>query len=136
MPALEGAPGSNQTLRILIDANMSTHWVATLRNMGHEVLHWREIGSETAPDDAIMDWARTNQFIILTQDLDFGILLARGRHRNPSVVQLRVPETLTEASVAAMRELLDSFRYVLLEGAFVSIDSNRNRVRILPLDAS
>ncbi len=36
-----------------------------------------------------MDYARANDYIVLTHDLDFGTILAATRGTGPSVVQIR-----------------------------------------------
>jgi len=63
-------------MRIVIDMNLSPDWCATLAAAGHEAVHWSQVGDPRAPDVTIMAWARDNNRIVLTHDLDFGALLA------------------------------------------------------------
>jgi predicted nuclease of predicted toxin-antitoxin system len=80
-----------------------------------------------------MRWAAEHDHVVLTNDLDFAAILAATRTRRPSVLQLRsdllTPETMGAAVLAAVREAHDE----LLDGAIVSIDVARSRLRVLPL---
>ena len=74
-------------MRVLLDMNLSPHWVPVLANAGHEVEHWSSIGPATATDQQIVEYAIDNACVIITHDLDFGILLATGGLGAPSVFQ-------------------------------------------------
>ena len=71
--------------------------------------------------------------MILTNDLDFGIALAIANTEKPSVVQIR-SEDLRPASIA--NQVLIALRQMQLEleeGALLTIDPKRTRLRLLPL---
>jgi predicted nuclease of predicted toxin-antitoxin system len=69
----------------------------------------------------------------LTADLDFGAILAATQARRPSVVQVRgdilAPRVIGGAVLTALRQA----RQELLDGALISVDAARARLRILPL---
>ena len=71
---------------------------------------------------------------MLTHDLDFGTSLATTGSLRPSVVQLRSidvsPTTIGPSVIAALRQTSDELR----DGALVTVDVNRARVRLLPLE--
>jgi hypothetical protein len=67
-------------VRFVVDMNLSPEWVALLANEGHDILHWRDIGLESAGDDEIMDWAAHEQRVVLTAWF-------RGRSRNPGIIR-------------------------------------------------
>jgi predicted nuclease of predicted toxin-antitoxin system len=71
--------------------------------------------------------------IVLTSDLDFGAILAATRERRPSVVQLRsdalTPDAVGALVLAAIRESGQE----LSEGALLSVEVARARLRVLPL---
>ena len=96
-------------------------------------MHWSEIGPANTPDPAIMAYAAANGFVILTSDLDFGIALAITNTETPSVVQIR-SEDLRPASIAMQVVLaLRQMRAELEEGALLTVDPKRTRLRLLPL---
>ena len=84
-------------------------------------------------DVEIMAYARTNDWIVITHDLDFGAILAATRGEKPSVVQIRAedinPDVIGLQIVAALRQMADE----LEAGALLTVDSNRTRLRVLPL---
>lgn len=77
--------------------------------------------------------AADERAIVLTNDLDFGTILAARGHSGPSVIQLRAadlrPEVLGDLLLAATARISEE----LLAGALVTIDPGRTRVRVLPL---
>lgn len=120
-------------MKILIDMNLSPQWVETFSNAEIESVHWSTVGDPRATDRTIMAWALTNQYIVFTNDLDFGTLLAATQAQLPSVIQVRtqdvLPESIGELVVAAFRQ----FEPQLEAGALMTIDKTRLRVRILPI---
>ena len=120
-------------MKIVLDMNIPPIWVQFLNNAGHNAIHWSNIGDIRAEDTEIMEWARINKHIVFTHDLDFGSLLYTTGAKAPSVVQLRV-ENILPSSVG--NELLKTLKIATEElnnGALITIDPRRQRVRILPL---
>jgi len=76
-------------MKILVDMNLSPSWIPLLEADGYETKHWSQVGSPSAPDTEIMQWARENRFVVLTHDLDYGALLFATQTTAPSVIQLR-----------------------------------------------
>ncbi|HEX3971456.1 MAG TPA: DUF5615 family PIN-like protein [Stellaceae bacterium] len=76
-------------MKFVIDMNLSPLWCETLRQAGWEAVHWSAIGSGTASDAQIMEYARQNDSVVFTADLDFTAILATSRAGKPSLVQLR-----------------------------------------------
>jgi predicted nuclease of predicted toxin-antitoxin system len=84
-------------------------------------------------DVEIMAYARAHNYIVMTHDLDFGAILAATHGDKPSVVQIRAedarPEMVGEMVISALKQMTSE----LHEGALLTIDSNRTRLRLLPL---
>ena len=91
------------------------------------------IGPVDAADARIMSQAEAHDFVVLTHDLDFGAILAATQGEKPSVVQIRAgdvsPEAIGLQVVAASRQKEPE----LSAGALLTVDSNRTRLRVLPL---
>ena len=121
-------------MKILIDMNLSPLWVGYLTDVGIEAVHWMTIGDLAAIDRVILTYAQTQGYIVFTNDLDFGTLLAMMKVSLPSVIQLRnqdlMPDVIGEIVVSALRQ----FETQLESGALVTIDTTRLRVRLLPID--
>lgn len=120
-------------MKILLDVSLSPQWKLTLSHAGFETVHWSAIGAANAEDYEILDFARATGYVIFTQDLDFGILLARSRNDRPSVIQVRtkaiLPEDIGPHVIAALRQMEQE----LENGALLTIDPHRYRIRMLPL---
>lgn len=76
-------------MRILIDMNLSPAWVQEFKLYQIEAVHWSSVGKFDAPDIILMEWARQNDYIVFTHDLDFGTALALTKAEKPSVIQVR-----------------------------------------------
>jgi predicted nuclease of predicted toxin-antitoxin system len=113
--------------------NLSPRWVGVLADAGFAAAHWSALGAKAAPDSEIMAYARANGFVVLTHDLDFGAILAATRGEKPSVVQIRAedvsPDVIGRQVIAALRQMESE----LEEGALLTVDPNRTRLRVLPL---
>jgi predicted nuclease of predicted toxin-antitoxin system len=120
-------------MKLVVDMNLSPQWAGWLRGVGHEAVHWCDIGAFDAADATILAWARDNGFIVLTQDLDFGAILAVTGGSGPSVVQLRAARSSTAALGPLVADALRSAEEALLAGALVTIDDRRHKVSLLPL---
>lgn len=121
-------------MKILIDMNLSPRWVEAFMAAGLETAHWFAIGDPRASDRSIMEWARSNGYIVFTHDLDFGAILAATQASGPSVIQVRTENVLPEDAGEAVIAAVQRFKDVLEQGALISIDPARARARILPLD--
>jgi predicted nuclease of predicted toxin-antitoxin system len=113
----------------VIDMNLSPEWSARLASEGHDAVHWRDVGSASASDDAIMDWAADEDRIVLTADHDFAAAIATRALAAPSVVQLRTSNTDPDGVGAFVLQCISVAAEELRGGAILTIDSGRARLR-------
>jgi predicted nuclease of predicted toxin-antitoxin system len=120
-------------MKLLVDMNLSPRWINVLADAGIEAVHWSTLGAPNAPDTAIMAFAKTNDYAVLTHDLDFSAILAATHGEKPSVVQIRAddvsPDVIGRQVIGALRQMADE----LEDGALLTIDPSRTRLRVLPL---
>lgn len=119
--------------QILVDMNLSPDWIALLKANGWPAIHWTSVGDARATDQAIMAWARENDAIVFTHDLDFGTTLALTHAVGPSVIQLRGQEVLPDRASPSVLAALRQYEAELEAGALVVVDTAKARVRILPI---
>ena len=121
-------------MRLLVDMNLTPRWVGYFNAEGHQSVHWSSVGSVTAKDREICDYARMYGFILLTNDLDFPQILAHARASGPSIVLLRgEPLTPEERGIPLLRAL-DDCAEQLAAGSILTLDwTDRPRARLLPL---
>jgi len=120
-------------MKILVDMNLSPRWANFLKGNGIEAIHWSSIGSPNAPDTEIITYAKAHDFTILTNDLDFGFILAITQGNKPSVIQMRTgvlgPDRIGNIVISAIRLLTADID----RGALVTINPRKTRVSLLPL---
>lgn len=113
--------------------NLSPLWVEALADRGFAATHWSEVGDPGAPDQEIMEWARSEDHIVFTHDLDFSRMLALTQATGPSVIQLRSQLVLPDEAGLIVVGALRQHSELLEKGALVVIDTLTSRARILPI---
>jgi predicted nuclease of predicted toxin-antitoxin system len=120
-------------MKLLVDMNLSPRWCACLHAGGFEAMHWSELGVACAADVDIMAYARASTFVVLTNDLDFGAILAATGGTSPSVVQIRARDISPDAIGTQVLFALKQCEVDLSAGALLTIEADRSRLRLLPL---
>ena len=121
------------SIAILIDMNLSPDWVAELSQHGWSSVHWSTIGNPRATDREIMAWARENDHVVFTHDMDFGTMLALTHASGPSVIQVRGQNVLPNHMAPTVVAALTQHETDLAAGALVVVDESKSRVRVLPI---
>ena len=120
-------------MKILLDMNIPLMYSSLLEEKGIDSTRWSDLGSCNAKDTEIMGFARDNDYIVLTCDLDFSAILSTTHDLKPSVVQIRASLIHAERAVDLIAEALKSNADDLERGALLSIDIKKARLRLLPL---
>ncbi|WP_372424623.1 DUF5615 family PIN-like protein [Salinarimonas chemoclinalis] len=120
-------------MRIVVDMNLSPAWVDRLRSGGHDAVHWSSVGSPDAPDVDVMAWAAAEGRVVLTNDLDFGAILAASGDTGPSVVQVRSQRPRVSRIGDIVLAAIARAEQELREGALLTLDTSKSRLRVLPL---
>ncbi len=120
-------------MTFLIDMNLSPLWVSFLASNRIVAVHWSTVGEPRAADSEILDFAAARGWIVLTHDLDFGVLLAASGTNTPSVVQVRCQDVLPSAIGDVVVRAIGAAGPHLETGALVTVDALRHRIRLLPI---
>ena len=120
-------------MKLVIDMNLSPDWVQVFTLEGWMAIHWSTVGDPRAADALIMDWARSNDYVVFTHDLDFGVLLAHSRADGPSVIQVRTQDIMPQHFKSRLVQVLRQYESMLDSGALVTVDEGKARVRVLPI---
>lgn len=120
-------------MRIIDDLHISPRTVEFLRSAGHDVVRVNEVLPVTASDITIVHKAMEQQRIVLTQDLDFTAIVSLSGKNAPSVVTLRLSSSRVEHVNAILERVLPTIEKLLAEGALVTVQDDRVRRRILPI---
>ena len=115
-------------MRILADESCDFSVVIGVRAAGHDVVAITEKMSG-AKDEEVIDLARSEQRLLLTEDKDFGQLVFAAAKMNSGVVLIRYPAT-TRSSLAADVTKLLAGRKETLYGCFAVLQPGRARVSL------
>lgn len=122
------------TIRLLADMNISPRTVEALRQHGWDIVRVSQCLPVKASDQEILDLARREDRVLVTQDLDFSALLALGGYERPSLITIRLtvadPKTITRR----LLEMLPQCGQVLQEGCAITVENVTTRVRRLPVE--
>jgi predicted nuclease of predicted toxin-antitoxin system len=120
-------------MKLLLDQGLPRMAAELLRAFGFDTLHIGEIGYATATDAAILQLALGEQRIVVTLDADFHALLALSAAPAPSVIRIRIEGLRAQALAALIQAVIAQCEEELAQGAVVTVQDARLRVRRLPL---
>lgn len=120
-------------LKYLADIHISPLTVDALQASGLMIQRVANVLSPQAKDSEIVALAHLQDWIILTQDLDFSALIARSGEMRPSVISLRLQDASPTRVTQLLLSILPSLQKDLAQGAIVSIDEGGIRIRMLPV---
>jgi predicted nuclease of predicted toxin-antitoxin system len=83
-----------------------------------------------------MSWARDNDHIVFTNDLDYGTLLFVTGATAPSVIQIRGEDLRPTSAGEMILSALRVAEYELTQGALITVEPRRRRLASLPLRRS
>lgn len=121
-------------MRFPIDAALSPRVAGILARAGHDALHARDLGLQSADDRVIFDRAASEDRILVSADTDFGAILALRQAVRPSVILLRGPsQRRPEAQADLLMQNLPAITEALERGSIIVFEEARIRIRALPI---
>lgn len=120
-------------MKLLLDQGLPLSAAALLRDIGIDTVHVGEIGMSKAEDTEIIRRAIEEERVVATLDADFHTLLALDEAIFPSVIRIRVERLRAQAIKDLLLMVIDKCSEELLQGAAITVEPNRLRVRLLPL---
>jgi predicted nuclease of predicted toxin-antitoxin system len=122
-----------KNIRLLADVHISPKTVADLQKQGYEIMRSSEVLPANAPDINILEFARTENWVVLTQDLDFSMLVALSRYSQPSLITLRLSSAKPDIVTQKLLDVLPQIEEALQEGSAITIQDESIRIRKLPV---
>jgi len=113
-------------MRFLVDECTGTKVAHYLREQSHEVFSVYE-EARGLDDDAIIQKAFAENWILITNDKDFGEKVYRERHPHHGVIFLRLEDERAANKIEVLRKLIESHADNLKD-QFVTVTESRVRV--------
>ena len=118
-------------MKMLLDQGLPRSCVELLRRAGIDAVHTGECGLATASDAEILDFARSENRVVVTLDADFHALLQVSNAAGPSVIRVRIEGLRAQALAGVLCKVIEQCPNDLATGAMVSVQADRVRVHRL-----
>jgi len=120
-------------MKLLLDQGLPRSASYLLTEAGIDTTHVSDLSLSDADDQEILQQARENDQIIVTLDADFHTLLALSQVSSPSVIRVRIERLRAQTLADLILRVTDECRVELQQGAVVTVEQTRFRMRRLPL---
>jgi predicted nuclease of predicted toxin-antitoxin system len=110
-------------MRFLVDECTGPAVARWLREQSHEVFSVYEEARGMADDD-ILDKAYLEDWILITNDKDFGEKVYRERHPHHGVILLRLQDERAAAKIEAIEKLVDGYEEQLADAFVVATEAS------------
>ncbi len=120
-------------MKFLLNMNIPRIFGEKLTQLGFECTHIGDRNMAKSPDYEIVEIARNKKEVIITNDLDYGHLLAISGMSSPSVIIFRLRNNHTENMFECFTRAWSSIEGALENGAIIILDDHVMRIRKLPI---
>jgi predicted nuclease of predicted toxin-antitoxin system len=122
-------------VKLLLDQGLPRGAREILQRLGFDAAHTGDVGLARASDESILDWAESEERVVVTLDADFHRILALRSVPRPSVLRIRAQGLRAEEVAELVATSITSCSGDLDAGAAVTVDNTgaAPRVRRLPL---
>ena len=120
-------------MKLLLDQGLPLSAATLLCDAGIDTIHVGEIGMSEAEDSDIIQRARDEGRVVATLDADFHTLLALDVANTPSVIRIRVERLRAQALTNLLLTVIAECEEDLKQGAAITVEPSRIRIRRLPL---
>ena len=120
-------------MKLLLDQGLPRSIVAELQKINIDSIHVGDIGMAASTDSEILKKALDESLTVITLDSDFHTILASLGNNKPSVVRLRIEGLKAKELAGIIKNVIESVKDEILNGAAISVNKKGIRVRSLPL---
>ena len=100
-------------MKLLFDMNLTPNWISWFGDRGFEAVHWDSVSARNTPDEVLLAWAASESHVVVTNDLDFGQILALTHSTGPSVILIRGSKVLPSQIGDVVIDVLTTYQQEL-----------------------
>jgi predicted nuclease of predicted toxin-antitoxin system len=101
--------------------NISPLTVGELRKLGWDIVRVPEVMDRKSKDADILAYARDHDKVVITQDLDFSMILALGGYTKPSLINLRLENARPDFVTSRIIDVISIMERELRQGVVVRL---------------
>ena len=120
-------------MKLLLDQGLPRSAASLLTAAGIDTVHVGDLGLSTAEDAVILQSGHETGRTVVTLDTDFHAILAMSGAVIPSVIRIRIEGLRGEDLAELLLTVIAQCTADLEQGAAVTVQSGRIRIRRLPL---
>ena len=120
-------------MKFLVDMALSPALAQWLRSRGHDAVHAGAVNLHRAPDTEIISYARRDDRIVVTADLDYPRLLALSAADGPAVILFRGGDWRESQAIDRLAVAMSIIPEDEMSRSLVVVEKSRIRRRPLPL---
>jgi len=112
-----------------IDENLHEEVAELLRQYGHDAIGVYDQQLQGHADEEVAELCRREGRVVVTQDLDFGNIIAFPPENYPGIIVLRLHDPSRPSVITAMKRLLPLLTSESLTGCLWTVDDAGVRIR-------
>jgi len=121
-------------MRFLLDADIPRSSAKVFRKLGHKVVDVRDINLGGATDEEIIKYAKENNFILVTKDIEFASVLRYPTGSHVGIIVLRLPFDFTSEQINTfLDDFIKSVKIEELVNNVTIVELGKYRIRRFPL---
>ena len=120
-------------MSFLVDMPLSPGLATWMRDQGFEAVHASEIEMSKATDEMLLDYAKSNNMVVITADLDYPRLLALTQEEGPGTILFRGGNFTEKQTLMLLSRALELIPISELAESIIVIEQERIRRRRIPI---
>lgn len=116
-------------MKFLLDENISPKTADFLRELGHDVMHLRDINLKGATDEKVISYAIKHGLILITIDRGFGNILDYPPGSHPGIIRLKLRYMPSKIVNSILKKFLKELNTQDICGNLAIVEKNRYRLR-------
>lgn len=123
-------------MRFLLNENISPSLSGKLSTIKLDSVHVKDVDLIDEPDIRIIEYAIVHGFTIITHDLDYSRIISLSAKEKPSVITVRIDKINSEILFSLIKNNIDNLKPYLQKGALITMEEDKIRFRLLPVERS